>query len=201
MKVATGLKPYKQGNLDNLCGIYAIINALRWGLRHSAPISESDCMALKLAMIQSLEKRGQLIATIEDGLSIPEFTKLLKTAEIWLQKKKGISQLTHKPFHTKRSLPLETFSMKLSEHLSNQKSAAVFVTTGRLEHWTVPTDINSKIIKLWDSDGLQWFRLQNCSCTTFDEPSLQTLKIIPSGLFLLSFSIANSNTLPSVRWE
>ncbi len=32
------LRPYLQGNLDSLCGIYALINGIRWALRND-PVS------------------------------------------------------------------------------------------------------------------------------------------------------------------
>ena len=182
--------PYQQGKLDNLCGIYAIINAIRWGNLKSPRVrfSFDECEALAQEMISCLESQDRLYTTLKEGLMIPDMSLLLKAATKWLLEKKDISQVIHKPFHSELKLPMSSIADKVNAHISMSKSAAVLVTAGDLEHWTVPIKISPTRLNFADSYGIPSIKVKDCSFSAFSVPSPQKYKIIPSGLFLLSFS-------------
>lgn len=183
-------KPYQQGKLDNLCGIYAIINAIRWGNLKSPQVrfSFDECEALAQEMISCLEDRNRLYSAFKEGLTIPDMSVLLKASKTWLLKNKAIIQVIHKPFHSESNLPMISLTDRVNSHLLTSKSAAILVTTGELDHWTVPIKVDQIRLDFADSYGISNIEVKDCSCSTFSVPSSKKYKVIPSGLFLLSFS-------------
>jgi len=186
-------KPYQQGKLDNLCGIYAIVNAIRWGNLKSPRVrfSFDECEALVQEMISCLEGQDRLYSTLKEGLMIPDMSFLLKATTKWLLENKDIAQVTDKPFHSASDLPMSSLTDKVNSHLSTPKSSAILVTTGDLDHWTVPIKVNLTRLNFADSYGIPSIKTKDCSCSAFSVQSSKKYKIIPSGLFLLSFSGTN----------
>ena len=61
------LKPYRQGRLDGLCGVYALINALRLLCPR---LNEDDCERAFCALIQARARQTACpLAVIQGGLS------------------------------------------------------------------------------------------------------------------------------------
>lgn len=181
-------KPYQQGGLDSLCGIYAIINAFKWGLRDLSPLTKKKCKHLHSTLSEYLENQGLLSSAVNNGISYPDLGQLIKVSGECICKEKSIIQTTRKPFHSKRGVNIQTLSLKLQSHLAAPHAAAIIVTTGRMDHWTVATGISRSSIILSDSAGLLRLRLRNCTCAQPSKGRGRTLQIVPSGLFLIRFN-------------
>ena len=63
------IKPMRQGDLDGLCGVYAIVNAIRWLCPN---MSEAQSENLFAALIQARQSRPVLrpLAFIYSGLTV-----------------------------------------------------------------------------------------------------------------------------------
>lgn len=181
-------KPYQQGQLDSLCGLYSIANAIRWGLREIAPVHKSHSRALNRVLIEYLEDKNLLSSTVAEGLTIPNLGRLLKTTEPWLLEKKGAQLCVRKPFHIQRNVTRAAFVVTLNRHLAAPNTSAIVLTTGRLEHWTVVTAIDKTTIQLSDSLGLKWFSTRKCTCAALSDWRPDRMQIVPAGVFLLTFT-------------
>lgn len=77
-----GVKPLLQGDLDYLCGFYAIINAIRVA-GSGRPLSADDCERLFLHMMHDAAAKKTLTPMLLGGTSQSELLSLLKSAREW----------------------------------------------------------------------------------------------------------------------
>src|SRR5690349_7203016 len=83
------LTPYRQGRLDGLCGIYALINALRLLCPR---LDEDVCEAAFCALIRARTRQtASPLAVISHGLSRRELLQLLGPWRRYVRKELGIS--------------------------------------------------------------------------------------------------------------
>lgn len=177
-------KPYLQGDLDCLCGLYAVINSIRFSLSQYHPLRKQDCRAIYYELIDHLEETEYLTEALTSGLVTPEVSRLLKVAERWLLETKGITVLHRKPFHKHPHISYSKLISRLSSHLANPGTAVLVLALGRVDHWTVAHSINRKSLGLLDSHGMHRFGLHSFHC---DPPEIsgKTLHLVPTGLFLI----------------
>ena len=178
------VKPYRQGDLDCLCGLYAVINSIRFSLSQYHPLRKQDCRAIYYELIDHLEGTEYLTEALTSGLVTPEISRLLRVAEGWLLETKGITVRHRKPFHRYPRIPYSKLIGKLSSHLANPGTAVLALALGRVDHWTVAHSINRKSLRLFDSGGMHRFGLHSIHS---DPPEIsgKTLHLVPTGLFLI----------------
>src|SRR3954463_12312419 len=75
---ARRIRPYRQGRLDGLCGLYALVNALRLLCPR---LDEDACERVFCALVKARTRQtASPLAVIADGLSRRE---LLKLIDLW----------------------------------------------------------------------------------------------------------------------
>src|SRR4051794_13683441 len=85
---ARRIRPYHQGRLDGLCGLYALINALRL-LRPR--LDEDACERVFCALVKARTRQTTSpVAVIADGLSRRELLKLIDPWQRFVAKKFGV---------------------------------------------------------------------------------------------------------------
>ena len=77
------LRPYRQGELDSLCGIYAIINALRWSAGPEVITSRITRGLFWLLTNHAVKEQGNL-GLCSGGITIPHQRQLIKIAITYL---------------------------------------------------------------------------------------------------------------------
>jgi hypothetical protein len=83
------LKPYRQGRLDGLCGLYALINALRLLCPR---LDEDDCERAFCALIRDLERQGcSLLNVIHRGLTQRELFRLTGSWQRFAARELGVA--------------------------------------------------------------------------------------------------------------
>ena len=154
-------QPYRQGDLDGLCGIYAVINALR-------ALCPELTGKLSARLFKRLVKclRGRLrepLDVIAGGMGHKTLGHLLGIAIEFVNFRLGISVKAtplSKPVRTAKAIgPLWR---ELSNVLSPAR-IAIFSVQGRMSHWTVATRIGPKHLFLLDSGSLKRFRRTHCT--------------------------------------
>src|SRR4051794_23231086 len=82
------LKPYRQGRLDGLCGVYALVNALRLLCPR---LDEDACEEVFCALIKARTRQtASPLAVISAGLSRQELLQLLGPWQRFVRKELGI---------------------------------------------------------------------------------------------------------------
>src|SRR3954451_21256908 len=85
---ARRLKPYRQGQLDGLCGVYALINSLRLLCPR---LDEDACERVFCALIKArARQRCSPLAIISGGLSRHELVQLIEPWQRFVAKRLGI---------------------------------------------------------------------------------------------------------------
>ena len=70
------IAPYSQGDLDYLCGVYSIINAIRLVLQPIEPVSKAKSRALFDDSIEFLRQNAALEPALTNGISIRRWQQL-----------------------------------------------------------------------------------------------------------------------------
>ncbi|MBA4492113.1 hypothetical protein [Paracoccus sp. S1E-3] len=145
--------PYRQGDLDGLCGLYAVINAFAAVLAHTAPLSRPEARLLFGAGIAWLEGRKQLravaIGGMEDELVFALARHMAESLQKWLGRTVDVSR--PRPGAWRRKALLAIIDAALDD------GHVVIAGLGHThEHVSVIVGRTPSRYMLNDSDGLRW---------------------------------------------
>ena len=155
-------KPFEQGDLDGLCGVYAVVNATRLAAHPHRRLRAADCYDLFAALLAELADEGRLRGFVAAGLGGRVMARLLRRADRWLRKRHGLVLEVSRPF-AKRDQPEPDACLRvLTGHLARPGTAAI---VGSDEHWTVVRGVTPKRLLLADSDGRRHFAVTMMSET------------------------------------
>src|SRR5215210_5967834 len=155
---ARRLNPYRQGRLDGLCGVYALINALR--LLYPR-LDEDDCERAFCALIRARARQSASpLAIISGGLSRRELLRLIGSWQRFAAKELGIT--------------LSVSRLKVSEPslrgiwrglcgALDDKSVAIIGLDGAERHWTVAHAATERTLRVTDSSGLRVIFRSQCT--------------------------------------
>jgi hypothetical protein len=171
------LKPYEQGALDSLCGIYSIVNAMRV----IRGLSNEESQELFTQIISYLEDNKTLAVTLAEGISITVLGSIFKDI-IGEKIDRAI------PFQKQTDVGISEFWTEMTRFLhakrtKGEKRAILLSLGGLHDHWTIVRKISSKRIWLFDSIGLR--NLDRSKCTTRKASSSRRHWIHPTQTYFL----------------
>jgi hypothetical protein len=172
------VRPYRQGELDHMCGVYCVVNAVRLAALPYRRLGYVNSAALFAALAGKLDKRGRLRTVITAGTGTSLVARLLRRATRWLRDEHELALEVTKPFR-KRDDPQHCLEV-LAAHLALPGTAAI---VGTADHWTVVQAIGSKRLQLFDSNGRTYLRLE----VTVDgagKQQVQSRLVLPSTFLL-----------------
>lgn len=155
-------RAYRQGDLDGLCGVYSIVNALRYVLH----LREKQCRQLFKRLIKALEQDcPRLHQPLLHGMHFRQVKRLVTAA--------GKGRLRgEKPNFAARPLRLKRDQHTLP-HLwaalgreLGPTCVAIVGITGATDHWCVVYRVTPKTLWLLDSDGWTYMRRSRCTVRT-----------------------------------
>lgn len=152
------IKPYKQGNFDRLCSIYALLNAVQ-------------SMGFKLTHLQAQSLADGIIETIPSSdltalmLGGAEHKDLMKLAR---RLNKGLNALFGKQVELtrpyKRNRPdLSTALREMTEARLNNAGVIVRISSDRFDHYSVFSHIEREKVRFIDSDHMPSLLLNELS--------------------------------------
>ena len=148
-------EPYRQGQLDALCGIYAIINGVRNACASASIIWQSIPSGLFADLLKALGARGQAQEVICGGVGLRGHEKCLKVAQEHLCKC-NVEMTWSRPWKGKKRLNLTLAFKAIQDHLDGPGSTALLrFATDYGEHWTVIQEVSADQVKLSDSAGIK----------------------------------------------
>ena len=189
---ATVTEAYLQGDLDSLCGLYAPVNAINWGLRKDDPLSSPEAKALMRAMIMHLDRSGDLPGAITRGLNVAALNRLSGAAGAWLSARRNVELEVGRPFFRTRKAPtVHSVTGKLREHSKAERTAAIVLIRRRVQHWTVVTSVSASSLILKDSEGDHRIPIPACTCRQVSGQAKSVVRLVPRGALLLTFLSRN----------
>ncbi len=155
--------PFRQGELDSLCGLYATINALRLLLasngRHLSHNAWQDLFTVLVARVD--DACGAFAATT-NGVETKYLQKLLKAARVHLREEHEI-EIFHArllPYRDRPQFPI--LLGRLREIAARPDLVAILTIEGYISHWTVLRKLTERFILLSDSSGYGRLTIANC---------------------------------------
>lgn len=145
------IEPYKQGQLDSLCGLYSAINAIRLAAYPQKPLTKKHAKCLFQAGVSYLNrKEGRLAMIMTEGMSDKRWRKLMRhlvkvanddfRLKIQITRFKGIPSA------------LEDF---VDERLARREIICISLE-GRLDHFSIISGMSEKRYVMFDSDRTKW---------------------------------------------
>ena len=174
------MSPYRQGGLDELCGLYALINASRLA---DPSLSETECQAVfKMAfrwLYDNYEKEA-FLHMLCDGLFCDKLRRLHKN--VFREQWPKIS--LHQPFLRNMPKNANDFWSLMEEKASQPDQGMVIaIVGGGIDHWSVVRNITDKQLFLFDSYYPELHPLRSdCGHSQEDAPKYF---IPPGGVLLL----------------
>lgn len=178
------MKPYRQGSLDQLCGVYTVVNAVRAASLYVDRMPKTAGSELFGVLAEHLEARRLLAKALTYGVTSPTMSQLLQVARSWVEDRRGRRLTWTKPYHTQPQACPRLVIEHISRHLDTLGSAAIIGVYGRLEHWTVVDEVSEKSIKLSDSYGITLIRRRSLQLALGMEEQAR-LSLAPTCVFLL----------------
>lgn len=147
-----GPDPYRQGDLDSLCGIYAIINVMS---ALCPALDDHRATALFEKLVRSLSSFvEEPIEVLYLGIDDATLRHLLTIAKSDIERRLKVV-LEVRPYRrAKGRVSLPDFWDRMMDELSERQVAIVSVR-GPKDHWTVVHGINPDAIALVDSADLR----------------------------------------------
>lgn len=154
-KLQPRLRPYLQGNLDSLCGVYALINGIRWALRNDSVSAKGEHWEelFRILTNHAIKDRGHL-ELVSEGLSLYGMIALMHVARGHLREYHDIELSFRRPFALGRPTEPEEVVKRMSDHLRKPDTAVIAAVYGTLNHWCVTKQIDDRHVDLFDSDRL-----------------------------------------------
>lgn len=184
------LRPYLQGNLDSLCGIYALINAIRWALRNELPSAKGppwEELFRKLTN-HAVKEMGHLDLPTS-GLSLYAMIGLTHVARAYVSEELNIELLFRRPFAIKKPTQADQTIESISRHLQQPNSAALAAVYGKLNHWSVITQVDDKQAQLFDSERIKYLPITSMQPKEFVDRRERRSHAQSSSVILLSASM------------
>lgn len=151
----SGLKPFKQGELDGLCGLYAIINAIRWA---AWPTQFGEVAARDLFGVltdHAIKLRG-LTSICWYGITVPQLRQLLRRALAHMRTEHGLA-FDLEAIPSKAFTPYPNANLRASRYPSSCLGEAFILnlTHATHRHWSVFDTIDKNRLRLFDSGHWQ----------------------------------------------
>jgi hypothetical protein len=155
-------RPFRQGALDSLCGVYAVINATRLAAWPGKRLTEDDCTKLFGLLTAELAAERRLHEVMTGGSAYPVVSRLLRSTAKWLRKQHALQLSYQRPFHSKPDIRGRRALGVLAAHLDHpQTSAIVYLAERWCDHWSVARSVSpSDWLLLFDSGRRQYARFR-----------------------------------------
>jgi len=144
-------KPDQQGKFDGLCGVYAILNSIKWLYR----LGEDDLDAMFQSLCETLPDKFP--QALWDGLGVPEIRRLLKFSVAHLAEQYGHDDLHWRlPFLRQKFRSVDSFWRCVGEQISADAPAVVIIGLNiPWDHWTVAHKVTARTAEFFDSYGMR----------------------------------------------
>ena len=154
-------KPYRQGDLDGLCGLYCLVNAVRV----LCPEMDGEAAAALFEhLLQSLRLAGvKPVEAITCGVDVGPHSQLIKRAVQYVNDEYDIELTARRLRKSVRDAPhINRLWRELAARLS-PNCVAILGLGGRHSHWTVAVRASRRQIRLYDSSEMGVLRRGRCT--------------------------------------
>ena len=158
------LKPLEQGDLDNLCGLYSVINAVRLVVYPDQILTQGELGRLFERGLSTLGHKRKLKMTVAYGIDhalwLLMCRAVIEEAETLLPRRIAIGPLVSE------DLPWRTRDVVRDIKRAVGRDRPVLVClAGRLNHWSVIVSWSAMRFHLFDSAGYHWISISSLTAS------------------------------------
>jgi hypothetical protein len=158
------LIPLEQGHLDGLCGVYSVINAIRFALQTATVrrpnsartrhcLTDQDLDLLFMTLIEGVIRPNSFARSVVEGLDTRQLWTLLRLAQKWMDAHQARSLAISRPLHRRPRIGPKRLLASIAIYLSAPGTAVIVGTEPPWRHWTVATRVTRSRLHLLDSGG------------------------------------------------
>lgn len=155
MEARQALRPFRQGRLDSLCGVYAILNAVYLLAYPDKQMHPAAMKALFRRGVTILSRQRHLSFTLSWGLDPEPWNRLFKLFLPDVEAEAGFRIRQHRVFESRPGLMPWEVARGIRSHL-DQGHPVVLILGGAYDHWTVIAGHSDHRLHLFDSYGYCW---------------------------------------------
>lgn len=194
--------PFRQGELDGLCGVYAVINAIRLVLgARSQLLGPCDWQDLFVVLMQSIDHSVGAARAASEGIETKPLRYLLKAAILHLAVEHNLN-IRASPMLTRTERPsFAKLLPRIGNYVRQPGQAILLSVFGSLNHWTVIRRVSHNSLILFDSSGYTRIALDACRMS-YERPKAKGRQHVvpPEALFSVSCgSLSLPVALPTRR--
>jgi hypothetical protein len=159
----TRRRPYLQGNIDGLCGLYAIVNAFQ--CLFPGTFTDDDAWELMASLCSSISHKFP--AVIWKGAGVEDTVTMFKAAQDFARATRhlGGSLIVTRPFANRKIGRMQDFWEEigawLDEGRRSETKRVAFIGIGFPDnHWTVVTRKTARSVSFFDSWELKRLALR-----------------------------------------
>ena len=152
------MTPLQQGDLDNFCGIYAVINAVNY--LHGPLRRPNKQYLFELSLHYLAPKRCLIERAVGYGTVLNEIGGLLKLIDPYYP------LIRRKPFQRQPHIELDAFWLQCQQFLAQPHTLILTALGGVHDHWTLIYRINETRMFFWDSAHLKYLAKKHCQMAT-----------------------------------
>lgn len=154
-------KPFRQGDLDGLCGVYSIVNSVRLLCPEVDQDAAEWLFSELMHALPGLGSEPREIVT--GGIGRRQLSQLLRRAVRCMIDEYEIHlTVSRLPKELRQSIDLHELWAWLGGRISTT-GVAILGLGGRHDHWTVAMGVTAQQIKLFDSGEESVLRRRNCT--------------------------------------
>ena len=156
-----GRQAYQQGDLDGLCGVYSVVNAVR---ALCPELDQEGAEWLFAYLMQALSDAGvDVSAAVTGGIGQGELSGLIRAAIAYIAEELDI-KLTVKRLPKPLRLTSNLGSLwQAFEAALSPTCVAIIGIAGIHSHWTIASQITAKQVRLYDSGRIAVLRRGHCT--------------------------------------
>lgn len=163
VKPAHGLVPYQQGQLDGLCGVYALVNAIRLATAaRTSDFSEAAWHGLFCALLEELDDTVGTLTALGYGIDEDPLREVAKAATTYMRLRHGVRVHVRRAINAREVRSVDCLLGELAEVVSRGATAVLVRLAGYVDHWTVLRSVTPHCLQLFDSSGHARINLANC---------------------------------------
>ena len=147
--------PFEQGDLDNLCGLYAAVNAICVTSATVRPLTPSEAQQVLHAGVSYLQRRGWLADALIQGMPLPRQRAVTHHMGRAASRIAGLNVSITKIVPGRPKLTAHAALELIASRIA-ARSAVIACFENTLWHYTVIAGMSASRLYLFDSAGLHW---------------------------------------------
>jgi hypothetical protein len=154
----------QQGDLDGLCGAYAVVNAVT-RLLHDRGFTREDANRLFKRLCHALHRRQKMPQAVWRGTHIEDVDAMLQTVQRFVRESFELRLIVSRPFAGTSVTRKDKFFNVLSSsfNVDDRRKVAILGLDKPGFHWTTVTDVTRRSFRLYDSGRCKRLRYGDCT--------------------------------------